>query len=255
MMEHPYEIARIDEMSFCIEDDFVRMFLVVGSEQALLIDTGLGSGDIKALCSHLTDKPLTLVHTHTDTDHIGADAQFDEIYMHPAEYSCFFAHAPDLAEAFPRGAQLRPAWEGQTFYLGGRQLEILMLPGHTPGSIALLDRERRILFPGDTVSDDPIFLFGKIRSLGAYVESLKKLSSMRDAYNVCYPSHGSRELSSKIVETLLAGAIKLKAHELHGRDPGNGVSALLYEWSGVSFYYNKEEEVMGFSFTEPIYPN
>jgi glyoxylase-like metal-dependent hydrolase (beta-lactamase superfamily II) len=238
MTEHVYEIAQIDETGWRIEDDFVRAFLFAGKNHALLVDTGLGAGDLKALCASLTDRPVTLVHTHADPDHIGGDGSFGEILLHPAEYALFFEYAAQFGAV----ADVRPAWEGRVFDLGGRRFEVVLIPGHTPGSIALLDRENRVLVPGDTVSEETIFLFGKARNLAAYIESLKKLISLRDAFDTYYPSHGSIPIpvASGIAETLLEGALKLKARELQGRGhEREDIPALLYEYNGISFYYNE----------------
>ncbi|MDR1245967.1 MAG: MBL fold metallo-hydrolase [Clostridiales Family XIII bacterium] len=237
-MTAPYIIAQIDEGGYRIEDDFVRAFLFTGKTGALLVDTGLGTGDMKEVCASLTDRPVTLVHTHADPDHIGGDGPFDEILLHPAEHALFFEQTSQFGDAFLSGADVKPVPEGHVFDLGGRRFEVILIPGHTPGSIALLDRENRVLVPGDTVSEETVFMFGKARDIDAYTESLKKLISLHDAFDVYYPSHGPIPVTADVAETLLEGAIKLRARELQGRDhEREDIPALLYEYNGVSFYY------------------
>ena len=57
-----------------------------------------------------------------------------------------------------KASDIIPVRDGNSIDLGGRRLEVIEIPGHTPGSIAILDVERRILFSGDTVQDGSIFL-------------------------------------------------------------------------------------------------
>lgn len=56
------------------------MFLIVGEEKALLIDTGTGVCDLPATLRYLTDKPVQVVLTHGHPDHAGAIGWFDEVW-------------------------------------------------------------------------------------------------------------------------------------------------------------------------------
>ncbi|MBQ8975038.1 MAG: MBL fold metallo-hydrolase, partial [Oscillospiraceae bacterium] len=74
----PLEAVKIEEGAFRIEDNGVRMFLFIGTEKALLVDTGFGNaGSVRALVRSLTDKPIYLVNTHADDDHTGKNAEFE----------------------------------------------------------------------------------------------------------------------------------------------------------------------------------
>ena len=48
--------------------------------------------------------------------------------------------------------------------------EVVLIPGHTPGSIALWEKEQRFLISGDSVSNATTFLFGEGRGLPAYLK-------------------------------------------------------------------------------------
>lgn len=227
MAETPFEIVKIDESSYCIENSGVRCLLFIGTEKSLLVDTGFGNaGSLKAVTDSLTDKPIMLVISHADIDHIGANAEFDEVYMHPAEMSRYSSDIPPL-----------PLWEGDIIDIGGRKFEVILIPGHTPGSIALLDRDNRIIITGDTVSAGPVFMFGESRSLTAYMLSLKKLLSMSDAFDTIYPSHGTFPLKPEQITIALAAAEKLFAGELVGEDPPHPLPAKLYSYNGGMFFY------------------
>ena len=80
--------VKIDEGFWCFEQRGVRCFLLAGKPYSLLIDACFG-GDLAALCRARTEGPVRLVLTHGDRDHVGCMDQFDEVYMHPAEYAHF----------------------------------------------------------------------------------------------------------------------------------------------------------------------
>ena len=187
---------------FAIDQQMVRAFLVVGTDAALLIDAGAKRVDILSLISSVTDLPLTVVLTHSDGDHTANLAAFPEAFVHEAD-------APAVCSQPGNGAvHLRPLTEGQCFALGGRTLEVLFSPGHTPGSICLLDRENGLLFSGDTVSLGPVFMFGPHRSLPDYLETLRALRRQRDegVFRTVYCSHNVCPISADTLDPLIACA-------------------------------------------------
>lgn len=230
MAEVKYEVIETGDNSWRIEDDMVRAFLFEGTDRALLVDTGFGNGNIREAVEKLTKKSVTLVITHADPDHIGGNALFDKACMHPAEYSYYY-------ENMPADAAVMPLWDGDVIDLGSRKFEVVLLPGHTPGSIALLDREKRILVSGDTISEAPIFMFGKMRSVHAYIHSLEKLSGMSESFDVIYPSHGPFPLGTNLIESLIAGAEKLLRGELEAQAPPFELPARMYVAEGAAFFY------------------
>lgn len=230
MTETTYEVIKISDNSWRIEDDMVRAFLFDGMENALLVDTGFGTGNIREIVEGLTQKPVMLVNTHADMDHIGCNALFDRVYMHPAEYPFYY-------ESNPADAVVFPLWEGDIVDLGVRRFEVILIPGHTPGSIALLDRENRILVSGDTISEAPVFLFGKMRSVRAYIDSLEKLSKLKVSFDTIYPSHGPFPLGTGSIDKLIAGAEKLLKGELRAQEPPFELPAKMYVSEGAAFFY------------------
>ena len=64
------------------EFDCASIFLLIGSERALLIDTGFGIGDLKGAVEMLTDKPVTLVISHSHADHIGGVHQWSDAWIY-----------------------------------------------------------------------------------------------------------------------------------------------------------------------------
>lgn len=208
-MKRP-EIFSIGDHSWRIQEETVRCFLFVGSKRALLVDSGMELPEIDGLLKELTNLPITVVNTHTDFDHTSGNVCFPEIYMHPSEYS-FYTMQYEIA------SRLRPLWEGDVIDIGQRKFEVILQPGHTPGSIALLDRENRVLIGGDGIQDGTIYLFGGGRSLIAYQHSLERLlTHFGDAFDTVYPSHGSFPISKDVIPHLIQGAKDVLAGRVMG---------------------------------------
>ena len=95
---------------------------------------------------------------------------------------------------------------GDEIDLGGRTLEVLEVPGHTPGSIALLDRTHRFLISGDTVQSGCIFMHGEGRDLSTFRSSIEKMDAMRreGLFDTVFPSHGEAVIPADILADHLA---------------------------------------------------
>ena len=228
----PLETVKIDDHTYSIEDNGVRCLLFIGSERAMLVDTGFGeAGNLKPVVESLTDKPVILVNSHADRDHVGKNAEFGETFMHPSEMANYALKAE-------KGVQVSPLWEGDIIDLGGLLFEVILIPGHTPGSIALLDRENRILVAGDSVSARPIHMFGDMRNIYSYFLSIEKLIAMSDAFDTIYPSHGELPLPVGHLSKEIAAGKKLLAGELPPIDPPFPMPAKAYVYDGAGFLYS-----------------
>ena len=198
------EIIRINEDTVRFEDGGVRFFLLEGTEKAVLIDTGMNSPDAKEIAESLTKRSLILLNTHADRDHVSGNSSFDMFYMSPAEAENYaFGTQQMISDVESR---IIPVKEGDIIDLGNRPLEIIDNPGHTPGSIAILDIKNRVLIGGDAIQDGNIFMFGKARNIERYVESLQHILEYRDKFDVVYPSHGTFPVSPELIDLLIGGA-------------------------------------------------
>lgn len=224
-----YSVNRVFDGIWSIDQDFVRCFLITGQERAVLLDTCDSDGDLPRVVRTLTELPVSVIHTHADPDHIGASARFEITYMHPSEFAL-------LNSVYSSSLHPSPLREGEIINLGGRDLEVILIPGHTPGSIALLDRERRILFSGDTIKDNMIYMFGPGRSLAAYLDSLRRLYLMQDSFDTILPSHGSLPIGKDILADLLEGTECLLSGSL-AASAVEGMPCKLYTYKKASFYY------------------
>lgn len=237
-----YISEKIAEHIWTIQDKIVRSFLIEGQDKTMLVDTGFGTGNIKEFCETLTDKPIFVVNTHADRDHVGCNGLFDEVYMHPADFDYY---------AYGKGAGLpapKPLWEGTRLQVGDFTFEAVFLPGHTPGCIGLLEREKRFLIGGDLVNLDPIYMFGRGRNLSAYLCSMRKLNEMKDAFDFVYSCHGTLKVDPAYIpklidcgESILAHSPEITVTKAGGNFPE---TVSICAKNGVSFLYEyKQTEV------------
>lgn len=193
-----YTLQSLAEGVWSIEMQMVRAFIVAGDTSALLIDTGAGGVNLRQAVLSVTNLPVRIVNTHSHFDHISGNAAFDMCFAHPMEIA-------SLAKA---GFMANPVSDGNGFELGGRIIQAVDLPGHSPGSIGLWDAERGILFAGDTVSKNrPVFLSMDGASIEAYIRTMERLLSMEqmeDGSRVdrIFCAHGDVECGLQTVEAL-----------------------------------------------------
>lgn len=231
-MTRPYTCFQIEPEFWCIEENSVRCFLLEGKNEALLIDAGYGSGDLKEYISTITPLPIRqLVVTHADRDHIGCATQFEQVLIHPSEFDRYASNHRDCS-------CLIPLWEDTKISIGRWTFTVILLPGHTPGSIALLDEGNRILIGGDCVQTAAIYMFGPGRNLPAFIHSIDRLQQLSFRYDKIYSSHGTLALSPEILPILKEGALQVLHRQIKGTPPPRDLPCLLYQWKEISFLYD-----------------
>lgn len=206
-MDH--SIVQMNQNTWRIEDNGVRVFLLAGEDRALLIDSGMQLHNARDIAGSLTSLPVELLNTHADMDHIGSNEQFDSFYMHPAEEANYRRSG--------KGGRMIPVQDGDLLDLGNRPLKIIHLPGHTPGSIAVLDISFRVLISGDPVQEHGrIFMFGDQRNMSDYIRSLEKLDHMTGEFDELWPSHGDLPIKPDVIGRLIDGSGKVMNGTISG---------------------------------------
>jgi glyoxylase-like metal-dependent hydrolase (beta-lactamase superfamily II) len=166
-------VSEIAKNTYAINEyGLTAMYLLVGEEKALLLDTGCGVCDIKKLVEELIDKPYIVALTHGHLDHAGGIGAFDEIYLGKGDFEMASSvsaeelrgYADDLGKMGGYAAyDYKPEWikqaeklpvmhaieDGDIFSLGNRDVRAIAVPGHTQGGICFLDKTSGILFSGD----------------------------------------------------------------------------------------------------------
>ncbi|MGI8482849.1 MAG: MBL fold metallo-hydrolase [Thermomicrobiales bacterium] len=235
-----FDIREAEHGTFIIEEPFhvekVKSYLIVGSDRAILLDTGMGIADIRTEVETLTDKPIVVVNSHAHWDHVGGNHLFGEILIHPAE-------ADDLAEGFPNARMRR--WflpdqltgplpegvtadtvsfpgstatglvvEGQILDLGDRVLEVMHCPGHSPGGIVLVDRANGVLFSTDVAYGGALYVYAT-EDLAIYQRSLARLAALAPDLRICYPCHNESPMSPELLPRMADGLAEI----VSGLDP------------------------------------
>lgn len=216
-----YRITPLDETSWRIEEyddaNSAYFYLLAGTDRALLLDTGFGTVDVRSIVEGLTPLPLTVVNSHAHFDHIGANYQFDTVYLHPADEALYRLHRSRLPHDHPMTERLLPLAEGDRFDLGGRTLEVIEAPGHSLGSICLLDVERRRLFTADTCCKaDVLLCLEYCGTVAQYAATIHKLQGMQDRFDITWPSHHAVPVENGILDQFAHAADLL----LRGEDLG-----------------------------------
>jgi glyoxylase-like metal-dependent hydrolase (beta-lactamase superfamily II) len=133
--------------------------------------------------------------------------------MHPSE-------APVYYNLNHGTGNFIPVWDGDVIDLGNRPLEIVHIPGHTPGSISILDRTRRALIGGDPIQKHGrIYMFGIHRDLHSYIHGLKRVLGRTD-FDCIYPSHSDYPVDKTVIPGLISGA----EHILTGTAEGKPIT-------------------------------
>ncbi len=171
-----------------------QQYLVLGEEKALLIDSGFGLDSLKKVINGLTDLPIILVNTHGHPDHGGGNAEFGSPWLHPADndlyaYKC--AYETRLEEAShwdvkdvkdrlqPTPPAPIPMEDGQVFDLGGRTLTVIHTPGHSRGSVCILDSRTGVLFAGDNLNAMATALVEDCATtVSEFLTSMEKLAAL-----------------------------------------------------------------------------
>jgi glyoxylase-like metal-dependent hydrolase (beta-lactamase superfamily II) len=216
-MDPWFEVYRIRPGVFAIYEphqfEEVISYLILGDKKAVLFDTGMGISDIEKTVRGLTTLHVIVINSHTHNDHVGDNWRFRDVNVlagggdfsrQNAKGSGADAQAElapgSLCGKLPAGFDAKTYatkpfhithWlhDGEKIDLGGRVLEVIATPGHTPDAVSLLDSGNGLLFTGDTYYPGPIYLYRPETDLDAYVASMEKLVALAPQLKLLLPSH------------------------------------------------------------------
>lgn len=210
----PFERANIIQIRpnvYLIDDaGESTCYLITGSEYALLVDSVNGYEDLKAITKTLTDLPVIVVNTHGHGDHIYGNVYFEEAWLHPADfalYDQFFGYAKDIMEQNNlKPCPVKALEIGQIFDLGGVQLEVVNLSGHTAGSIGLLDKVARIIYTGDGLNTHLWMQLDHSLPISTMLETFRKLKA-EHGQDFDYVAHGHTKVlrDKEILDWMIQG--------------------------------------------------
>ncbi|MBN1316882.1 MAG: MBL fold metallo-hydrolase [Anaerolineales bacterium] len=253
-----FEIFRVSPGVFAIREpkhkEQVISYLVTGDDKAVLIDTGMGIGNIRAEVERLTDRPVVVVNTHAHFDHIGDNYRFDEVWIFDDDFEvariergypsdeCASFMTPDAyrdlpAGVNPAGYHIRPSLVTRRLRhleeidLGGRSLSVHHTPGHSPGSICLLDDRDGLLFTGDTYYPATLYVHLEGSDPEAYRVSMAYLVGLSDRVSQLCPSHNEFFAPKEDLDRVLDFLMRIESGQLfYEKQDGS----CLYRFEGLS---------------------
>ncbi len=211
----------------------VLSYLICGSEKSLLLDTGMGIGNIKTVVDALTEKPVFVVNCHNHFDHVGNNNLFEQVFAwddvltlerlrkgytqeelaHQVVEGMTIREFPsafDPEHFFIPGCSPIGIPDGHTFDLGNRIIQVIHAPGHTRDSIVLHDTSNHLLFTGDVFYPAALYthfsdtLYG-LSDFYGYQRTMEKLSGMAESLALLYCGHNEPLAQpQKLVECAVA---------------------------------------------------
>lgn len=219
-------------------------YLIVGEKRALLFDTGMGISDVKKVTAKLTKLPIVVLNSHTHDDHVGGNWEFETVYGMDTEFTRTNAKGSredaqaeitpdqicgDLPKGFDAKTYATKPWhisrflhDGDTIDLGGRTVEVLATPGHTPDAICILDRGNGLLFTGDTYYPAPIWLFRPETDLDAYEASVKRIAALAPRVKVVLGAHNIPVAEPSVLPRLVGAVQSVRAGKGEVKPAGPG---------------------------------
>ncbi len=247
-----FDVYKLGEGTYAIYEpnqfEEAICYLVEGTERAVLIDAGTGIGDIRVVINDLTDLPVSVLLTHEHYDHIGQAYRFEEVAAFEDSAALWVLREgrdnpslqryltdeylwKPLPEGFDPTEWIIPSLvptqllhDGEIVDLGNRELEVIYTPGHSPGSVCLLDRANRMLWTGDIFFPGPLYAFGPDVDLDAYVESIDRIAALVDDYDHVLSGHNDPWVASEVIprvgnafRTILSGSGEYSEDEVRRR--------------------------------------
>jgi glyoxylase-like metal-dependent hydrolase (beta-lactamase superfamily II) len=254
-----FEVYKVAPGTFAIYEphqaEEIISYLILGTKQAVLFDTGMGISSISKVTKQLTGKPVVVLNSHTHNDHVGGNWEFPYVFAMDTDFTrknALGSRADAQAEIAPGQicgklpAGFNPKayetrrWkifhfvhDGFKINLGARTVEIVATPGHTPDSIALIDRANGLLFTGDTYYPAPIWLYRPETDMDAYVGSVKRLAALAPKVKMVLGAHNIPVADPDVLPKLVDAIVAVRAGKGDVKAEGGGKS--IHTFQGFKF--------------------
>lgn len=177
------EIRQLDEHTWHGNGHLVyneSIYLIEGDTAAILIDAGTRIPGLKKIVEDIVKKPVTLIISHAHGDHIGAVGEWDSVWLNAADEAI-------IPKGSYRGTK-HYLNDGQIFDLGGRIIEVVFTPGHTPGSTTFIDKDAHYGFSSDAFGSGNLLVF---TDLSTEIATCQRMERFIKKYDIkyFYPGH------------------------------------------------------------------
>lgn len=214
------------------------LYLVEGTDKAILIDAGTNIKDLDKIVATITKKPVILVATHVHPDHTGSSIDcFPELYINPGDTVLI----PQIMPGYK--GKVKYLKDGEEIDLGRRKLEVVFTPAHTPGSATFIDKDAAYGFSGDSFGSGNLLLSMNFSTL---IATCEKMSAIMKKYRIKYlfPGHyyGNNVETKQRVDDMITLSKDVLSGKVKGKENPNGGMGLNQVISdyGVRINYNKK---------------
>lgn len=229
-----FEVYKVTANTYAIYEPFqwqeAISYLLLGSENALLVDTLQGVGDLKSVVDQLTNLPIIVMNTHSHYDHVSSNYQFDTIYGLDTPYTAGNSKGhsnadigssmtmdtiwKNLPEEFDISKYESKAYEidkfvedGEIIDIGGRKIQVIFTPGHSPDSVILVDKANRMMFTGDTFYPAPIYVYSETTSFEDFFITSQIMFGYRNDVDYLMPGHNETMQPASYLDELRAATM------------------------------------------------
>lgn len=201
------------------------VYLLEGKKRAMLIDCGTVMHDLDKLVAKLTKKPVSLYLTHAHPDHAGmAINYFKDVYLNAADTVGMQEFAPGY------NGNVHFLKDGQIIDLGGRKVQVVFSPAHTPGSTTYIDLKSRVGFSGDSFGNGNLLLTGTFPKLR---ETAAKMSAYMQKHNIIKLWNGHYFGGNTESPKRVADEVKISDDVLSGKLTPTGKMMMSYDEIGL----------------------
>ena len=250
-----FTVEKIDHETYVISEyghwEQTHIYLFLGQKRAILLDTGTGIGNIRQEIDKLTNLPILVITSHCHWDHIGGHEHFEAIGIHADDREWLengnplplkVVKANLLREPFSiepppkfssdkyRVYKGKPTYileDGEELDLGGRKLQIIHTPGHSPGHICVYEEKTGYLATGDILYEGTIYVDYPSTDPEAIQSSVQKLMNLPKIEKLL-PGHNNLNISVDILRKfhVLCEEVAAQGEMKHGSG--------LHETEGIS---------------------
>lgn len=232
-----FEVYQLTENTYAIYEpnqwQEAISYLLIGTEKAMLVDTLQGIGDLKSVVDQLTNLPVIVINTHSHFDHVSGNYQFDNIYGVNKPFALNNAKGHDHS-VNAKSMTLDTFWknvpkdfsvdtyenkpytinkyvkDGEIIDIGERPIEVAFIPGHSPDSIILIDKNNRMMMTGDSFYPAGLYVYSATSSFRDYVNSVQTMLQYQSDVDFLLPGHNETMQPATYLAKLQAATLAVQ---------------------------------------------
>ncbi|MCL2321082.1 MAG: MBL fold metallo-hydrolase [Oscillospiraceae bacterium] len=257
-----YEIDKIHPWLYRINDPMdVCFYLLVGSDKALLFDTGFGIDNIVETIKTITSKPFIVVLGHGHIDHACGAYQFDEVYLHENDFELCREHTSEMfrasiihdlekihkkppesfdAESYLKAGtgNLKKLIIDTVFDLGDLHVKVIGMPGHTKGSVGLLVLEKKVLLTSDSANEHVWMFLKESTSVAKYIEMLETVWTQD--FDTFFTAHSNKPHPKSDFQKYIKVAREASIEKAVPYNNMRELKPYIYEDDGAAIVFSEE---------------